>query len=131
MGLVQSVADNGLFFLKENTSLEYLEFNYMRRAFSIEGIQFLKDNLKRLKFISSKKIENIELVSQLVNLEWLIFSNSVTLENANIVKDLKNLEALTVRGSSYFVDGDLRSLKEMRDTIKYYTVKDKKHYFYD
>ncbi|WP_452231752.1 hypothetical protein [Lacinutrix sp. MEBiC02595] len=126
-----SIIPNGLDFLKENTALEYLEFNYMKRAFSINGIQFLKKNLKKLKLISCKKINDIDLISELENLEWLILSESVKLQDAKILKPLNKLEALTLYGSSSFIDGDLTSLKEMRDTIKHFKVQNKKHYFYE
>ena len=49
----------------------------------------------------------------------------------DIIKPLKSLEALGIYGSSSFIDGDLRSLKKMRDTIKHYKVQNKKHYFYE
>ncbi|AYN04383.1 hypothetical protein [Flavobacterium sp. 140616W15] len=130
LSIVQGIITN-LEFLKDNTSLEFLEFNYMRRGFSLQGIQYLKDSLKRLKLVSSKKIDDIELVSVLEKLEWLILSNSVALKDSGFLNNLKNIEALTVSGSSYFIDGDLRSLKEMRDAIKHYKVQDKKHYFYE
>lgn len=131
LGIAQSMIKNDLSFLKENKEIEFLEFNYMRRGFSLQGIQYLKDSLKRLKLISSKKIDDIELVSVLEKLEWLILSNSVTLKDSGFLNNLKNIEALTVSGSSYFVDGDLRNLKHLKDTIKHYHVKDKKHYFYE
>ncbi|MCD8455095.1 hypothetical protein LNJ08_11910 [Tenacibaculum finnmarkense genomovar ulcerans] len=120
-----------LTFLKENNKLEHLEFSHMRKSFSIEGIQYLKNSLKKLKFISSKKIDNINLVSQLTELNGLFFSESVKLDNAKVLKSLIKLEAFNMYGSSSFIDGDLRSLKEMRDTIKHYKVKNKKHYFYE
>ena len=120
-----------LTFLKENTKLESIEFNYMKRAFSIEGIQYLKNNLKKLNFSSSKKIDNIHLVSQLVNLESLGFIESVKLENAKILEPLKKLKAFGMYGSSSFIDGDLTSLKEMRDTIEHFKIQNKKHYFYE
>lgn len=118
-------------FLKENTSIEYLEFNYMKSAFDLQGIQYQKNSLKKLKLISSKKINNINLISELKNLEWLILSNSVTLESTDVVEGLKKLEALTLYGSSYFIDGDLRALKSLKEKIKYYNVEKKKHYFYE
>lgn len=128
--LAQAIITN-LNFLKENTILEKLTFTHMRRSFDLEGIQNLKNSLKKLSFSSSKKISNVELISELVNLEWLIFSDSIVLENAEFIKNLKKLEALSVGGSSYFIDGDLRSIKHLKDTIKYFTVRDKKHYFYE
>ena len=118
-------------FLKENTALEYLEFNHIKKEFSINGIQFLKINLKKLKFISSKKISDIDLISELENLEWLILSDSVKLKNSKILKPLNKLEAITLYGSSSFIEGDLTNLKELRNTLKHYKVQDKKHYFYE
>jgi hypothetical protein len=129
--LVQSIIENELSFLKDNTKLESIEFDYMKRAFSIEGIQYLKNNLKKLNFSSSKKIDNIHLVSQLVNLESLGFIESVKLENAKILEPLKKLKAFGMYGSSSFIDGDLTSLKEMRDTIEHFKIQNKKHYFYE
>lgn len=130
LSIVQGTITN-LEFLKDNTSIEFLEFNYMRRGFSIQGIQYLKNSLKKLKFVSSKKIDDIVLVSELTELTGLFFSESVKLENTEIIKPLKKLNAFNMFGSSSFIDGDLRSLKEMRDTIKHYKVQDKKHYFYE
>lgn len=127
----KSIINSGLSFLKHNNWIEELEFNNMKRSFSIDGILELRDSLRRLKFISSKKITSIELVSELENLEWLIFSQSVKLENAEIVSSLKKLEAFTMFGSSTFVDGNLTTLKTLRDSIKNYRVQDKKHYYYE
>ncbi|MCD8401326.1 hypothetical protein G1K75_12285 [Tenacibaculum finnmarkense] len=129
--ITRSIIGSGLSFLKDNTKLESIEFNYMKRAFSIEGIQYLKDNLKKLNFSSSKKIDNIHLVSQLVNLESLGFIESVKLENAKILEPLKKLKAFGMYGSSSFIDGNLTSLKEMRDTIEHFKIQNKKHYFYE
>ncbi|WP_452231754.1 hypothetical protein [Lacinutrix sp. MEBiC02595] len=126
-----SIISDGLNFLKQNKTIESLEFSHMKKTFSIEGIQYLKDNLKKLNFSSSKKIENIHLVSELTNLESLGFIESVKLESARIIEPLKKLEAFGVYGSSSFINGDLTSLKEIRDTLKHYKVQNKKHYFYE
>jgi hypothetical protein len=131
LGIAQSIIKNDLSFLKENKGIEFLEFNYMRRGFSIQGIQYLKNSLKKLKFVSSKEIDDIVLVSELTKLTGLFFSESVKLKNTEIIRPLKKLNAFNMFGSSSFIDGDLRSLKEMRDTIKHYKVQDKKHYFYE
>jgi len=125
-----STITNGVCFLQENNNLESLEFSHMKRAFDIEGIQHLKNTLRRLNFSSSKKIDNINLISELINLEALGFIESVKLQNAEILKPLKKLEALGIYGSSSFIDGDLRSLNQMSKTIKHYKVQNKKHYFY-
>jgi len=131
LGIAMSILDGDLKFLSDNKKVESLTFSHMRRSFDLEGIQNLKNSLKKLKFSSSKKITNVELISKLVNLEWLIFSDSIVLENTDFIKNLRNLEALSVGGSSYFIDGDLRSIKHLKDTIKYFTVREKKHYFYE
>ncbi len=129
--IANSTIKGSLAFLKENISLEYLELNLIKKEFDLDGIQYLSKCLKKLKLISSKKINNINRVGELVNLEWLILSNSVTLEDCSIIKNLKKLEALTMFGSSSFINGDLRNIKKLRDTIKNYRVDNKKHYFYD
>lgn len=126
----RSIVNQGLAFLKANESLKSLEFTHMKRGFDLEGIQYLRDSLKSLKIISSKKVGNIQLISELHNLEWLILSNSVALESPMIVEPLKNLEALTLHGSSYFIDGDLRALEKRRVSIRYYNVNHKFHYIY-
>jgi hypothetical protein len=126
-----SIISNSLSFLKENTNLESLTFSYMKRAFDLEGILYLKNSLKKLSLTSSKKIDNVQLISQLVNLETLGFIESVTIESAALLKPLTKLEAFGTYGSSYFVDGDLRSLKHLKDTIKHFKVQDKKHYIYE
>lgn len=102
----------------------------MKRGFDLEGIQYLRDSLKRLRIMSSKKVDNIQLISELYNLEWLILSDSVPLESSRILEPLRNLEALTLRGSSYFIDGDLRALERRRESIKYYNIAHKSHYVY-
>ena len=70
--------------------------------------------------MSSKKVDNIQLISELHNLEWLILSDSVPLESPRVLETLRNLEALTLRGSSYFID----------ESIKYYNIAHKPHYVY-
>jgi hypothetical protein len=120
-----------LTFLKQNSNLEDLVLSHMKKAFDLEGIQFLKNSLKKLSLTSSKKIDNVQLISQLVNLETLGFIESVTIESAALLKPLTKLEAFGTYGSSYFVDGDLRSLKHLKDTIKHFKVQDKKHYIYE
>ena len=32
----------------------------MKRGFDLEGIQYLRDSLKRLRIMSSKKVDNIQ-----------------------------------------------------------------------
>ena len=126
----RSILNQGLAFLKENSSLKNLDFTYMKRGFDLEGIQYLRDSLKRLRIMSSKKVDNIQLISELHNLEWLILSDSVPLESSRVLEPLRNLEALTLRGSSYFIDGDLRALEKRRGFIKYYNIAHKSHYLY-
>lgn len=126
----RSILNQGLAFLKTNSSLKSLDFTHMKRGFDLEGIQYLGDSLKRLRIISSKKVDNIQLISELHNLEWLILSNSVPLESPRILYSLRNLEALTLRGSSYFIDGDLKDLEKRRGSIRYYNVAHKSHYIY-
>lgn len=126
----RSILNQGLAFLKANSSLENLDFTHMKRGFDLEGIQYLRDSLKRLRIMSSKKVDNIQLISELHNLEWLILSDSVPLESSRVLEPLRNLEALTLRGSSYFIDGDLRALEKRRESIKYYNIAHKSHYLY-
>lgn len=126
----RSILNLGLAFLKANSSLKNLDFTHMKRGFDLEGIQHLRDSLKRLRIMSSKKVDNIQLISELHNLEWLILSDSVPLESSRVLEPLRNLEALTLRGSSYFIDGDLRALEKRRGSIKYYNIAHKSHYVY-
>ena len=126
----RSILNQGLAFLKANSSLKNLDFTHMKRRFDLEGIQHLRDSLKRLRIMSSKKVDNIQLISELHNLEWLILSDSVPLESSRVLEPLRNLEALTLRGSSYFIDGDLRALEKRRESIKYYNIAHKSHYVY-
>lgn len=131
LSIGSSIIENGFSFLKENKNLESLVITHAKRAFSIKGIELLKENLKVLNFSSSKKIENIELVSKLINLESLGFIESVKLESAKILEPLKKMKAFGIYGSSSFIDGDLTTLKQMRDTIKHFKVQNKRHYFYE
>ncbi|MCM8540670.1 MAG: hypothetical protein NE328_10375 [Lentisphaeraceae bacterium] len=110
--------------------LEYLDLERIK-SLDLFGIEKLKETLKKLKIISSKNVSNINLISNLENLEWLILNNSAHLDSAIIVSGLSKIEALTISGSSYFLNGDLRSLKKLKETIKYYNVDNKKHYFYE
>lgn len=119
-----------LHFLSGLTLLEYLDLERIK-SLDLFGIEKLKETLKKLKIISSKNVSNINLISNLENLEWLILNNSAHLDSAIIVSGLSKIEALTISGSSYFLNGDLRSLKKLKETIKYYNVDNKKHYFYE
>lgn len=123
-------APGNLEFLSNQTQLDHLVLDRMK-SFDLTGIEKLKPCLKTFKLISSKKVENIDLISRLENLEHLILSNSVPLESAEVIKDLKKLKALTVRESSFFINGDLRSIKHLRDNLEHFAVKNKKHYFYE
>lgn len=125
--LVQLKASISLEFLKGNHLLEELEIQHCKTEIDLTGLEKLKDNFKKLKITSSKKIKNIELISKLKNLQSLILVDAVPIENVDLIKNLPHLDTLSLYGSSAVNDGNLQELKNQ---FKNLNIQPKKHYQY-
>jgi hypothetical protein len=123
--IVQSNLPDSLNFLSNNTTLKELELHHCKSLINLEALKKHKENLEVLKITFSKKVANIDIVSTLKQLRWLTLSNSIPIKGPELIQDLPHLEVLIVYGSSYFEDGDLRSLK---GRFKHLNIENKKHY---
>jgi hypothetical protein len=131
LSIAQGIITNGLSFLKENNQLESLEISHAKREFSLKGIDVVKDSLKSLNIKSSKKINDFKEVNKLINLEKLGLIDSIPLDNGDFLLNFKNLKAFGIYGSTYFINGDLRNIKSLKDNLEFFKIQDKKHYYFE
>ncbi|MDB5150141.1 MAG: hypothetical protein JWQ57_4161 [Mucilaginibacter sp.] len=116
---------NNLSFLTNCKKLKHFEMHYCRTMFSIRDLSCVKDTLEELSISNCKKVEGLEVLSELKNLKRLSFVDSVPLNDISFTKRLTKLEILVVIGSSFFKNGNIKSLK---GKIKYISIDNKKHY---
>lgn len=109
--------------------LETLVFNRINTKFSLIGLNELVKTLRVLKFIATKQVIDISQLSSLRHLSSLILSNSFALDNCRIIENLRDLKSLTLIGTSFFIDGDLSSIRYIIDNLQHNNIANRKHYF--
>jgi hypothetical protein len=111
-----------LLFLKENIGLKHLQIGYIRKPFTLNGLEQIV--LSQLKITNCKKIDIGEL-KNLKYLEEFMLVDSVTIPDNNVFSKLEQLKSLIVLGSSFFCDGNLI---ELQNKLDYLGIDNKRHY---
>ena len=87
---------------------------------------FLKDEAPEIWTKSSPYMEELcKFLEELNNLEILVFSDCNAIKDSSFVNNLKNLKQLSITGSTYFENGDIKNLQRKGLTIG---LSNKKHY---
>ncbi len=109
--------------IEDVKGLNRLELNNCRFEFSVEGIAKLVPWLKILEIDSCKKIQNIEAVTNLSNIEHLAVDNIGEIPSLKFIKKMKKLKRITFVNTNV-LDGDLSPCIG----LEYVGFLDKKHY---
>ncbi len=106
-----------------NLNIEKLSVNYCGKLNDISSLTSLKKNLFELEFYNCKKIENIEIIGNLENLNCLKLSGLGEIKSLSFIKKLKNLKKLSFVDTN-ILDGDLSYC----EGIEFVGFNNKKHY---
>lgn len=104
--------------------LNCLNLYYLKKLSSIKELSFNK-NLEEISFETCKKINDYHYLSKLNNLKKISICNCGELESIKFINDIESLEWFVCLKTD-IKDGDITPCKR----IKYYSVDNKKHYFY-
>lgn len=107
-------------------SLTQLELLMCLNLSNISGL-ISGTKLRRLELHKCRGVSELNPVSALKNLKELILEDCGELASIVPVTGCSNLEILQIAGSSYFLDGDLNSLRKLKN-LKSLLLVGKKHY---
>ena len=122
LSLLHADLSRGIDFLKGLNELNQLQF------FNCKNILLnwlVPPKLESLVFDRCKKIDRIETIFELKKIRNLSFIDSITLNSASDFIKFDELETLIVLGKSYFIDGNIKVLK---NKLKHFSFDDKRHY---
>jgi hypothetical protein len=112
--LIQCKGITNLTFLPEFLPLQSLEFSYMPKLISIEGISKFNKSLKEIELTNCKNLNDLDKIGSLINLEKVLIENSGTIKSAMIFKKFNNLKYFVIMGKSKFLDSNWEILKEKK-----------------
>ncbi len=108
--LNELIINNSL--IEELTGIEGLNINrlklaYLRKLETLNGINTLAKSLKILEIENCTKIEKINYLKELINLERLGINNCKQIESLNPISNLSKLQYLDFWGDTSIIDGDM------------------------
>ncbi len=117
------------------TNLNFLEGMKIQRLIlrenkylsDIQSLVSMKDTLKSLQIILSKKITNLHVISNLSKLVYFEMSYGPMIDNLDFLKNLNELKTCKIE-STTIIDGNLNVLMRLQKSSVYPI---KKHYFVD
>lgn len=105
--------------------LRDLEIYGIKNSFDLSSLLASATNIEVLKIEKCRKVQNLELTLPLLkSLSCLSLIDSVLLSDTTLVNQMPQLRVLIVLGSSYFVNGNLEALKD----LKWVSIDNKRHY---
>lgn len=112
-------------FLLKLSNLNKLDLYNVKAKVDMQLFNSFAETLQQLKIEKCKKLEHLEdCLVKFNSLNYLSLIDSVPISNAKSVSQLKSIEKVMVLGASYFIDGNISWLKDLR----HISIDDKKHY---
>ena len=113
-------------FLLVLNNLKKIDFYNVKAKVDMRLFNSFAETLEELKIEKCKELEHLEdCIVKFNSLKYLSLIDSVPISNAEFVFALQKLEVLVVLGTSYFIDGNISSLKSV---LKHVSIDDKKNY---
>jgi hypothetical protein len=107
------------------SNLNKLDFYNVKAKLDMQLFNSFAETLEQLKIEKCKKLEHLEdCLMKFNSLKYLSLIDSVPISNAETVSQLKSIEIVIVLGESYFIDGNISWIKNLRHV----SIDDKKHY---
>ena len=113
-------------FLVRLNNIKKIDFYNVKAKVDIRLFNSFAETLEELKFEKCKELEHLEdCIVKFNSLKYLSLIDSVPLSNSEFVFALQGLEILVVLGTSFFIDGNISSLKSV---LRHVSIDDKKNY---
>ena len=113
-------------FLLRLKNLKKIDFYNVKPKVDMRLFNSFAETLEELKIEKCKELEHFEdCIVKFNSLKYLSLIDSVPISNDEFVFALQKLEVLVVLGTSYFIDGNISSLKSV---LKHVSIDDKKSY---
>ena len=101
--LIQCTGFTSLNFLPKNLKLKSIGLSYISKLTSIEGVDSFEESLEKLTITKCPKIENLDLISNLLKLKKIIIDSSGNFSNPILFENFKYLNHFVVTGKSKFI----------------------------
>jgi len=112
-------------FLCRLKNLRKLDLYNIKTKVDMQLFDSFAETLKELKVEKCKELEHLEDCLFKYNaLQYLSLIDSVPISHTETLFQLKSIEIVVVLGTSYFIDGNISQLRELRHA----SIDDKKHY---
>jgi len=112
-------------FLLKLYNLRKLDLYNIKSKVDIRLFNSFADKIVELKIEKCKMLEHFEdCLNNFNSLKYFSLIDSVAVSNAEVIQKLKSIEIAVILGASYFVDGNIDQLIN----LKHVSVDDKKHY---
>jgi hypothetical protein len=112
-------------FLLRLNNLKKLDLYNVKAKIDVRLFNSFAETLAELKIEKCKELEHLDdCLAKFISLKYLSLIDSVSISNAETLSQLKSIEIAVVLGTSYFIDGNINWLKDLRHV----SIDDKKHY---